>query len=144
MRNARSNRPSGFLIPALFLAVFGLLAQGCAHTRAPLVYATVGDTATATVEIPKSAGEVYETGMALGKADRLLVIQKADLDEGTIWIRKGSQDAVLKTVALAPDRCRLVVGVDSGAGRSADNKRLALGTAGRVCAALGVEYAVAE
>lgn len=119
------------------------LAAGCAPERAELVYADMGRTATATVEIPESADEVYAAGVAVGRADHLLVIQKADGTARTIWMRQGSQDAVLKAVAVAPERSRLIVDVNSGAGSAAD-KRLALRTAGRVCTALGVTYAVNE
>jgi uncharacterized protein (DUF697 family) len=143
MRGATPNNAKSLYIPALFLIILGLSAQGCVLAVVPLIYAVMGDEATATVEIPRPVDEVYKAGLDIARNDKNLVVEKIDPAERTVWIKKGTQTAVVKVVPIDAGKTQLIFTVDSGVNQEED-KRLALRGAGRVCDALGVKYTVVE
>lgn len=143
MRSVVSKFSVRMFAPALLLLILGLAAQGCVLAVVPLIFAVMGDTATATVEIPRPAQEVYDTGLTLAKDDKTLTVDKSDPSTLTIAVSRGEQTGVFKAVPIDNRTSQLIITVKSGVSLEED-KRLALRGATRVCEVLGVKFTLIE
>jgi len=128
-------------LPLLVMTLVTALSLSACVAAIPLIIARLGDRETATVEVPRSAADVYSTAVDIASKEPQVRILERDDASMLLSLAKGQQQGSVKVVALGPGSSQLVIHADSGQGAQADHD-LALRVAKRVCDALGVNYRI--